>query len=544
MIGQAKKRLSPGCLFHYIYKAVHVRVHFAIASLHRHTSYRRYSMIRLTQTTSLQQKMAPQLIQSLRLLQMPTLELEQLIQQELEINPLLEIVEDADQEMEEEEEEEEDWDDDETIEEKNETIEEKNEAEQSEEDAEKLEELEFDDADLDTDQFDEEDWSEYLNESGYSSPQEEFDPNVEEWENDGASQKSLEDALREQLLLTDLSEDDRAIGEYIIGNIDEDGFLRTPVEDIADVLGIQVGDVERVLTAIHAFDPPGVGARNLRECLLIQLRELGQEDSLASRIVRDHLEDLINRRYSKICRALCVEKDTLSQALEVIGGLNPKPYMTPEPRVNFNLVVPDLEVQKVGDEYVVSLTDRNIPSLRVSPIYRSLLNQSEKAGREAKKFVVDRLNSARWFIAAIWQRRTTMVRVMQCIVESQQEFFDKGAGHLRPMVLQEVADKVSMHVSTISRVSNGKYVQTPHGVFELKYFFDGGLSREDGEDISARSVKEKIAKLIHEEDQSNPLSDQRIADILQEEGIDIARRTVAKYRDQMNINPARYRKSI
>jgi len=497
-------------------------------------------MIRLTQTASLQQKMAPQLIQSLRLLQMPTLELEQLIQQELEINPLLEVVEDVEQEMEdeeEEEEEEEDWDGDDAMEKEDE-------AEQSEEDAEKLEELEFDDADLDTDQFDEEDWNEYLNESGYSSPQEEFDPNVEDWENDGASQKSLEDALREQLLLTDLSEDDRAIGEYIIGNIDEDGFLRSRVEDIADVLGAQVGDVERVLRVIHLFDPPGVGARNLRECLLIQLRELGQDDSLASSIVRDHLEDLINRRYSKICRALCVEKDALSQALEVVGGLNPKPYMTPEPRVNFNLVVPDLEVQKVGDDYVVSLTDRNIPSLRVSPIYRSLLNQSEKAGREAKKFVIDRLNSARWFIAAIHQRRTTMVRVMRCIVESQQDFFDKGAGHLRPMVLQEVADKVSMHVSTISRVSNGKYVQTPHGVFELKYFFDGGLSREDGEDISAKSVKEKIVKLTQEEDQSNPLSDQRIADILQDEGIDIARRTVAKYRDQMNINPARYRKSI
>ena len=488
-------------------------------------------MIRLTQTTSLQQKMAPQLIQSLRLLQMATLELEQLIQQELEINPLLEIAEEMDQDGEEEGEDAEAESDDET--------------DELEEDLDELEELEFEETDLDNDQFDEDDWSEYLNDAGYSSSPEEFDPNVEEWDNDGASQKSLEDDLRDQLLLTDLSGADLSIGEYIIGNIDEDGFLCTQVEDITNILGVEVQDVERVLQIVQSFDPPGVGARDLRECLMIQLREQGEEDSLAMVVVRDHLDDLINRRYSKVCRALGVEKDELGEALEVISGLNPKPGFTPEPRVNLNLVVPDLEVQKVGDDYIVSLTDRNVPSLRVSPIYRTLLNQSEKAGREAKKFVVDRLNSAKWFIAAIYQRRTTMLKVMRCIVESQREFFDLGLGHLRPMVLQEVADKVSMHVSTISRVSNGKYVQTPHGVFELKYFFDGGLSRDDGgEDISARSVKEKIAKLIHEEDSQSPLSDQKIADILKKEGIDIARRTVAKYRDQMNINPARYRRAI
>ncbi|MDA0747440.1 MAG: RNA polymerase factor sigma-54, partial [bacterium] len=259
---------------------------------------------------------------------------------------------------------------------------------------------------------------------------------------------------------------------------------------------------------------------------------------------RDHLDDLVNRRYSKICRALSVERAQIADAEEMVAGLNPKPMVYREEKINHNLVIPDLEVQKVGDDYEVSLTDRNIPSLRVSPAYRVLLSQSEKAGREAKKFVVDRLNSARWFISAINQRRTTMLKVMRCILENQMDFFERGPGHLKPMVLQEVADRVGMHVSTISRVSNGKYVQTPHGVLELKYFFDGGLSRDGEEDISAKSVKEKIAKLIDEENSMSPLSDQRIADVLKEEGIDIARRTVAKYRDQLRINPARYRKSI
>ena len=492
-------------------------------------------MIRLSQTQSLklQQKLAPQLIQSLRLLQLPTLELELLIQQELEINPLLELDEEADRDLEQEESEEQ-------------AEEEEAESEEAEEEAEALEELEFDEPDLDDqDTFDEADWDHYLSESGYSSPREEFDPNVEDWRNDEPSQMSLEDSLLEQLLLTDLSEEERNIARYIIGNIDGDGFLRIPVEELADILGVLSEDVERVLLVIQVFEPTGVGARDLRECLMIQLCEQGMEKDLVMEIVRDHLDDLINRRHSSIMRGLGASKEALREAEEIISRLSPKPNVESEPAINLNHVIPDLEVQKVGDEFVVSLTDRTVPTLRVSPTYRMLLSQSEKTGREAKKFVVERLNAARWFIGAIDQRRATMRKVMLCIVQSQLDFFNQGPGNLRPMVLQEVADKVSMHVSTISRVSNGKYVQTPYGIFELKYFFDGGLSRDDGgDDISARSVKEKVAKMISEEDTSNPLSDQRIADVLKSGGIDIARRTVAKYRDQLNINSARYRKSI
>lgn len=500
-------------------------------------------MIRLqhTQTTSLQQKLAPQLIQSLRLLQMPTLELEQLIQQELEMNPLLEIDEEENQDLEEAEAPEQETEI--TADEGSEEAEKETEAEV--EDNERLDELEFENADMDNkDQFDEDDWDHYLSESGYSSPKEEFDPNVEDWTRDGASSQSLEDVLREQLLLTDLTDEDRVIADYLIGNIDEDGFLCTTTLDIADMLGVDEERVVAVLQVIQTLEPPGVGARNLQECLLIQLREQGIESGRVVEIVRDHLDDWINRRHSKIMRAIGADREDLREAEIIIAALNPKPNVELEPSVNLNHVIPDLEVQAVGDEFVVSLTDRTVPALRVSPVYRSVLSQSEREGRDAKKFVVDRLNSARWFISAIHQRRATMLKVMRCIVENQSEFFLNGAGNLRPMVLQEVADKVGMHVSTISRVSNGKYVQTPHGVFELKYFFDGGLSRDDGEDISARSVKETIAKLIRDEDTKSPLSDQRIADILKKDGIDIARRTVAKYRDQLDISPARYRKLL
>ncbi len=490
-----------------------------------------------TQSPTLQQKLAPQLIQSLRLLQLPTLELAELIQQELEINPLLEIDEETDLDLEQEEP----------------KAELDDEAENEDRDEAPLEELEFEESDLDTlntDLFDAQDWDHYLNEAGYSSPREEFESNIEDWHNDPTSQKTLRDSLVEQVAITDLSPSDRIIAEYLIGNIDEDGFLGCSIEEVADELGINLEDVERVLGVIQTFDPTGVGARNLQECLLIQLKEKNITNGLVAKVLHNHLDDWINRRFSHISQALDTSLDEMRAVEKVLASLNPKPNIDPEPALNLNHVIPDLEVQKMGDEYVVSLTDRMLPELRVSPIYRTLLGQSDKPGRndqklrETKKFVVEKLNSARWFINAIHQRRATMLKVMRCIVENQIEFFDRGPGFLRPMVLQEVADKVQMHISTISRVSNGKYVQTPHGVYELKYFFDGGLSRYNDDDIAAQSVKEKITKLIRDEDVQNPLSDERISNILKKEGINIARRTVAKYRDQLNISSARLRKAL
>ena len=490
-----------------------------------------------TQSQLIQQKLAPQLIQSLRLLQLPTLELAELIQQELEINPLLEIDEDITLDLEQEEP----------------KAELDDETENEDQDEEPVEELEFEDSDLDTlnsDVFDEHDWDHYLNESGYASPREEFESNTEDWHNDRTIEKTLRDSLLEQVAITDLSPNDRIIAEYLIGNIGEDGFLGCSTGEVADELGVNLDNVECVLGIIQTFDPVGVGARNLQECLLIQLKEKNITNGLVANVVRNHLDDWVNRRFGQISQALDTSVDDMRVVEEVLASLNPKPNIEPEPALNLNHVIPDLEVQKIGDEYVVSLTDHTLPELRISPMYRTLLRQSDKSERddqklrETKKFVVEKLNSARWFINAIHQRRATMLKVMRCIVENQVQFFERGPGFLKPMVLQEVADKVQMHISTISRVSNGKYVQTPHGVFELKYFFDGGLSRCDGDDVSARSVKEKIAKLIGGEDVQNPLSDQHISTILKKEGINIARRTVAKYRDQLNISSARLRKAL
>ncbi len=489
-----------------------------------------------TQSQMLQQKLAPQLIQSLQLLQMPTLELAELIRQELEINPLLEIDEDATLDLEQEEPESEQ--DDET--------------EDEDRDEEPVEELEFEESDLntlDTDIFDEHDWDHYLNESGYASPREEFESN-EDWHNNSTTQKTLRDSLLEQVAVTDLSPSDRIIAEYLICNIDEDGFLECSTKEVADELGVNHDKAERILGIIQTFDPVGVGARNLQECLLIQLKEKNITNGLVAKVVRNHLDDWINRRFGQISQALDTSVDDMRVVEEVLASLNPKPNVEPEPALNLNHVIPDLEVQKVGEEYVVSLTDRTLPELRVSPVYRTLLRQSDKSGRgdpklrETKKFVVEKLNSARWFINAIHQRRATMLKVMRCIVENQIDFFDRGPGFLKPMKLEDVANKVQMHVSTISRVSNGKYVQTPHGVYELKYFFAWRLSRYDDDDISTQSVKEKIAMLIHDEDVQNPLSDERISNILKREGINIARRTVAKYRDELNISSARLRKAL
>ena len=489
-----------------------------------------------TQSQMLQQKLAPQLIQSLRLLQMPTLELAELIRQELEINPLLEIEEDISLDLEQEEPEAEP--DDET--------------EYEDRDEAPIEELEFEEANLDTldtDIFDEQDWDHYLNEAGYASPREEFE-SIEDRHNDRTTQKTLRDSLLEQVAVTDLSPGDRIIAEYLIYNIDEDGFLGCSTGEVADEIGVNRDNVERVLDIIQTFDPVGVGARNLQECLLIQLKEKNITNGLVTKVVRSHLDDWINRRFSQISQALDTDVDDIRFVEEILASLNPKPNIEPEPTLNLNHVIPDLEVQKIGDEYIVSLTDRTLPELRINPVYSTLLGQSDKSGRDdpklrkTKQFVVEKLNSARWFINAIHQRRATMLKVMRCIVENQVEFFERGPGFLKPMVLQEVADKVRMHISTISRVSNGKYVQTPHGVYELRYFFDGGLRRCDNVDISARSVKEKIAMFIRDEDVQNPLSDQHISDMLREEGINIARRTVAKYRDQLNISSARLRKAL
>lgn len=486
-------------------------------------------MLRIAQNLSLQQKMAPQLIQSLQLLQMSTLELELEIKQQLELNPLLE-----------------------------ETMEQREEAEETAEEVEALKEEE----EL-PQESEEVDWDALLDDQfdtgAYNSERTEYDPN---WEVDREPQENritaippLVEQLHEQLALGDLSIELREIGEYIIGNLDDRGYLGCSIEEIAADLDVEVESAEQVLRTIQTFEPPGIAARDLRESLMIQLAlsDLPLAE-LALEIVRDHMEDLTRRRLTRITRALSISNQLLKEALEVIESLQPYPgspsssdyngLLTLDTEVSY--ITPDLIVEKEGEEWVVALTDGTLPALRINPEYAGLLKEPKpkKGPDEVKTYVSKKLNDARWLINAIQQRRTTMLKVANYLVRAQMDFFEHGSSHLRPMVLQDVADAVEMHVSTISRVSNGKYMQTPHGVFELKYFFDSRVSTDDGEDVSARSVKDKIARMVADEDKAKPLSDQEIADRLGEDGLKIARRTIAKYRDQLNISSQRYRKEL
>jgi RNA polymerase sigma-54 factor len=490
-------------------------------------------MLRLSQNMSLQQRMAPQLIQSLQLLQMSTLELELEIQQQMELNPLLDDEgPDAADEVEEPVEE--------------------GETEGLQEEAELPQETEEVDWDaLLDDQFDQ---SAYNNDATDL----EFDPNREQdrepQENRITTMPPLADQITDQLILSDLRGKDVEIAEFIIGNIDDRGYLTCSSNEIAEGMDVPLEDVERVLTVVQSFDPPGIAARDLRECLLIQLErrdDAGRE--VALQVVRHHMEDLTKRRFSRITRGLGIDDEELKMALSVIEQLQPKPGSTSVSDYSELLILdtdvpyitPELIVEKAGDEWVVSLTDGKLPSLRINVDYAKLLKDgaSGNGKDETRTYVSKKLNDARWLINAINQRRATMMKVANYLVRAQMDWFENGLAHLKPMVLQDVADAVSMHVSTISRVSNGKYMQTPHGVFELKYFFDSKVHRDDGEDVSARSVKERVAEMVEAEDKSNPLSDQEIADVLGEEGLRIARRTVTKYRDQLKINSQRYRKN-
>ncbi|MDP6701213.1 MAG: RNA polymerase factor sigma-54 [Candidatus Latescibacteria bacterium] len=487
-------------------------------------------MLRIAQNLSLQQKMAPQLIQSLQLLQMSTLELELEIKQQLELNPLLE-----------------------------ESLEQFE--DQEEERPEKEEEGIKEEEDLPQD-MDEVDWDKILDDQfdtgAYNSERTEYDPN---WEVDREPQENritaippLVDQLYEQLSLSDLDPEDREIAEYIIGNLDDRGYVGCSLEEIAADLEIEVEEVEKILRVIQTFEPPGVGARDLRECLMIQLAQHQDPLSeLALQIVRNQMEDLTRRRLTRITRALGISNEVLKEVLGVIELLQPNPgspsssdyngLLTLDTEVSY--ITPDLIVEQVGEEWIVSLADGSMPSLKINSTYTELLKKKRGNGKdEVKTYVSQKLNDARWLINAIHQRRTTMLKVANYLVTAQMPFFEEGPAHLKPMVLQDVADAVEMHVSTISRVSNGKYMQTPHGVFELKYFFDSKVSTNEGGDVSARSVKEKISSMVADEDKAKPLSDQEIADRLSGDGLKIARRTVAKYREQLQIPSQRYRKEL
>ncbi len=376
-----------------------------------------------------------------------------------------------------------------------------------------------------------------------------------------------------------LDERELRLGEEIVGNIDDHGTLVCDLEDVTcgvntwledvrpaairtaeevedpDQRAAELAEVEEIfrpydvaeaqamLEKIQGFDPPGVGARDVRESILIQLRQKDMHDSVAFQIIEDHFDALINHRWNDIARSLGLTPKEVQSAADQISHLDPKPGLkySAEPE---QYVIPDLVVEKIDGEYHVFVNDTSLPRLRISRAYREVARDKSKFTGENKEFISNKLNSANWMIQAIEQRRQTMLKVMNFIVDRQRDFFERGVQYLRPLTLREVADHIEMHESTVSRVTNQKYVQTPRGVFSLKYFFSSGLSTTSGEDISARGVKDKIKSLVGDEDAKKPLTDQAIVKHLKADGVKIARRTVAKYRDQLGILPARMRKRV
>jgi RNA polymerase sigma-54 factor len=369
----------------------------------------------------------------------------------------------------------------------------------------------------------------------------------------------LWDHLREQLNLLKVGPREFALAEELVGNINREGFLASGLEEVVAALNAWLAETEpelwaemepftleeaeAVLAVIQGFYPSGVGARDLRETLLIQLRERDDIDSLAYRIIEDHFEQLVNHRWSELSKEHGISPRDVQSAADAIAKLDPKPGLK-YADMSDNYVIPDLTVEKVDGEYFVFHNDSSLPRLKLSRSYREVAQDRNQFHGENKAFISKKLNSAQWMIQAIEQRRQTMLKVMSFIVDRQREFFEKGVEHLRPLTLREVAEHIDMHESTVSRVTNDKYVQTPRGVLPLKFFFSSGLSTDYGEDVSARGIRSRIQKLVAEEDSKKPLTDQAIVDVLKNEGVQIARRTVAKYRDQLGILSARMRKRV
>ncbi len=358
------------------------------------------------------------------------------------------------------------------------------------------------------------------------------------FENIVRSVSSLTDYLDEQMRFTFEDPLMLRIGNQIIGNLDEDGYLRAELSEIADKCQTTVDQVEKVLVLIQAFDPTGVAARSIPECLLIQLRTDPNPDPVSVEIVEEHFDELSRRRYPDIARALKLPLDRVMESVEEIMGLEPKPGRR-FGGTDSRYIVPDVVVHKMGGEYVVVLNEEGIPRLRVNSLYRSLLRGS---GDDARAYVEQKLRSAVWLIKSVDQRQRTLRKVTQSIVKFQRDFLDKGLPCLRPLSLRDVGEDIGMHESTISRVTTNKYVETPQGLFELKFFFHSGIASGDGEMVSSVSVKKMIQDLLASEDAAKPLSDQEVAQILKGRGLTIARRTVAKYREELGILPSHQRR--
>ena len=465
-----------------------------------------------SQSLALQQILAPQLQQSLLILQTPLLELRNLVQQEMETNPVLEELPD-------------------------ESIDGPNGAEPSADNnfKEEFEKL----ASLD------EEWRDYMAQSasysseGFRGSQEAQDKRQFFFDSI-AVQETLQQNLVSQLNQTALNAGDRKTAELIIGNIDDNGFLQSTPEEMALSSGVPKEDFEKMLALIQGFYPPGVGARDLRECLLIQLQREGRESGIEYKIVSEHMEDLGKRRFPEIARRMGISVEEVQEAANNIARLNPRPgqVFAAAPQ---NYVLPDVTVEKVDGDYQIILNNEQIPHLRISNTYKDIIAQDNN-DNEVKDYIRDKIRSGKFLIRSIHQRQQTISNIAHQIVSRQRDFFEHGPSHLKPMTMGEIADVVGVHETTVSRAVSGKYMATPQGIFEMKYFFTPGYQTSTGESMSNTSVKEAILDLVKHEDGNAPLSDQEIVEILSQRGIPIARRTVAKYRTELNILPSHMRR--
>jgi RNA polymerase sigma-54 factor len=450
--------------------------------------------------------MTPELRQAIAVLQLSSLELSSYVEQQLQENPLLEIGEDQS--------------------ERTDMPDHKHEEEGAGEN-----------------QYDI-DWQDYFHDSSdLGMPRSEVSRDREDYsyENFVSRSPDLTEHLLSQLGLIHCSSRQRAVAEYIIGNINRNGYLGYSTEDMAKQLNISTEEVLDALRIVQSLDPPGVGARSLQECLQLQLDYLGIDDELVHNVVDRHLMDLADGKYSRMAQVLGVQAQDIQRVADLLKTLDPKPGRNFGGAGDNRYIVPDIVLNKVDGEYVIIINDVSVPRLTINNTYRAVLSH-EQGDNKTKKFVEHKLNAAAWLIKSIEQRRLTLYKVTKCIVDLQREFLDYGVKYLKPLNLKTVADMVELHESTVSRATSNKYIQTPQGVFEMKYFFSSGLSNTGGSMVSAESIKKTLQEIVEKEDSQKPLNDQQIADILRRQGIKISRRTVAKYRDELGIPPVRKRK--
>jgi len=457
--------------------------------------------VELSQRPDLRHKvtLSPQVYQGLSILAMPIADLQQLIEVEMLENPVLEVDESENE---------------------------------SSEDDERLDERE-----------DERSWDEWLemyedlDTVDQSAPR---DPNAESSNTEEyvGGVQSFDDYLLDQLGLLSIDENVARAARLVVGSLDDDGFFTGSLDEVASLAGVSALEARAALNAVQQLDPPGVGARDLAEALCLQMEFLGIEEPNLTRIISEHLDDVAANHFRKIARALRIDEDEVRRLVDTLRVLNPRPAGAFSPGPSPGYIVPDVTIRRFDEDWLITSNNEALPTLRVSPRYRSMLKSGSTADDETRRYLKDKIRSAESFIKNVDRRKDTVTRITQIIMEVQSEFFDDGRGLLRPLRLEDVAVELGVHLSTVSRGVTGKYMATPYGLFELKHFFSGGYRTTTGTDVAATSIKQRLRELVRDEDAAKPLSDQRLAELLSEEGVTVARRTVAKYREELRIEPS------